>query len=540
MLYQVNSKDAAGNVTGSPVQSFATLSDTTPPTASMSQPMDGAVVSGASTIVSATASDDVGIVGVQITLDGNNLGAETVTAPYSTTWNTTQAVNGVHVLTAIARDAAGNVTTAASVTVTVSNNLTPPAITSLNQATFSEGMTGTFTITATGSPLPSVAETGALPTGVAFVNNGNGTATLSGTPAVGTGGTYSLTITASNGVGAAANQTLLLTVNRQPTITSAGGVAFIVGTPGSFTVTTIGTPPPSLTRTGALPSGLSFVSNGNGTGTLSGTPAAGSGGTYPLILTATNGVGAPATQNFTLNVNQAPAITSASSTIFTVGAAGSFTVTTTGTPTPSLTETGVLPSGVTFTTNGNGTATLSGTPASGSAGTYPLTIVAGNGISPAASQSFTLTVNAGGGTPTFAYISGSVTGAINSGSGSSTTLSVPLHLTPGAGNLLICAATWQSTTATASMSDPNNGRWLAVGAAKQGTATLSAYRGQSFLVPATVNAATTVTLTISSSVVFRAFECAEVLGARGPSVRLTGRPNTARRAPRAASRPSAG
>ena len=80
---------------------------------------------------------------------------------------------------------------------------------------------------------------------------------------------------------------------------------------------------------------------------------------------------------------------------------------------------------------------------------------------------------------------------------------------PGAGHLLICAATWQSSTATASMSDPNNGAWTAIGAAKTGVGSLSGYRGQMFYVPSAVNAPTTVTLTISSAVVFRAFECAE-------------------------------
>jgi hypothetical protein len=88
----------------------------------------------------------------------------------------------------------------------------------------------------------------------------------------------------------------------------------------------------------------------------------------------------------------APAIVSANSTTFTVGAAGSFTVTATGSPTPSLTETGTLPTGVTFTDNGNGTATLSGTPASGTAGTYPLTFTATNSAG-TANQDFTLTVS---------------------------------------------------------------------------------------------------------------------------------------------------
>jgi CSLREA domain-containing protein len=87
-----------------------------------------------------------------------------------------------------------------------------------------------------------------------------------------------------------------------------------------------------------------------------------------------------------------PSITSASSTTFVTGTAGSFSVTTTGSPTPSITRTGTLPSGVTFTDNGNGTGTLAGTPAAGSAGTYPITFTAANGVPPNATQNFTLTV----------------------------------------------------------------------------------------------------------------------------------------------------
>ena len=180
-----------------------------------------------------------------------------------------------------------------------------------------------------------------------------------------------------------------------PAITSANSTTFAVGTAGSFTVTTTGTPTPSITETGSLPSGVTFTNNGNGTATLSGTPAAGTAGSYPLTITATNGVGSPATQNFTLTVsaaNQAPAITSANNTTFTVGAVSTFSVTTTGVPAPSITETGSLPSGITFTNNGNGTATLGGTPASGTNGTYSLTITATNGVGSPATQSFTLTI----------------------------------------------------------------------------------------------------------------------------------------------------
>ena len=88
-------------------------------------------------------------------------------------------------------------------------------------------------------------------------------------------------------------------------------------------------------------------------------------------------------------VDQAPSITSAASTTFTVGTAGTFTVAASGYPTSTFTETGSLPSGVTLSSAG----ALSGTPAAGTGGTYTITITANNTITPNATQSFTLTVD---------------------------------------------------------------------------------------------------------------------------------------------------
>ena len=101
----------------------------------------------------------------------------------------------------------------------------------------------------------------------------------------------------------------------------------------------------------------------------------------------------------TFAANQAPAITSANNTAFTVGTVGSFTVTATGVPTPTLSESGTLPGGVTFVDNHNGTGTLSGTPTS--AGTYNITFSASNGQG-TANQAFTLTVSKGNTTTTVA------------------------------------------------------------------------------------------------------------------------------------------
>jgi hypothetical protein len=96
-------------------------------------------------------------------------------------------------------------------------------------------------------------------------------------------------------------------------------------------------------------------------------------------------------QSFAIS-GTAPSITSGASTSFDVLSNGSFTVTATGEPTPALSETGALPNGLTFTDNGDGTATLSGTPTTGTAGSYPVTFTASNGVAPNATQSFTLTV----------------------------------------------------------------------------------------------------------------------------------------------------
>ena len=79
-----------------------------------------------------------------------------------------------------------------------------------------------------------------------------------------------------------------------------------------------------------------------------------------VLATLDNG-----TATATLEVDEPPQITSADHATFTAGAAGSFTVTTTGQPTASLIETGSLPPGMTFTDNGDGTATLGGTPTAG-------------------------------------------------------------------------------------------------------------------------------------------------------------------------------
>src|SRR5258708_5186885 len=97
--------------------------DTSPPAVAITSPAPGATVSG-TIAVTAGASDNVGVVGVQFRYNGANFGAEATVAPYSVSADTTTVANGSYTLAAVARDAAGNVTISAPGNITVAN--TPP------------------------------------------------------------------------------------------------------------------------------------------------------------------------------------------------------------------------------------------------------------------------------------------------------------------------------------------------------------------------------------------------------------------------------
>jgi hypothetical protein len=129
--------------------------DTTLPNVSITAPTNGSTVGG-TVAVSASASDNVGVAGVQFRLDGGNLGAEDTAAPYSISWNTAAVASGSHILTAVARDAAGNVRTSTAITVTVSNDAIAPSV-SLSSPTSGFVVSGTRTVQATASDNVAVA-----------------------------------------------------------------------------------------------------------------------------------------------------------------------------------------------------------------------------------------------------------------------------------------------------------------------------------------------------------------------------------------------
>jgi microsomal dipeptidase-like Zn-dependent dipeptidase len=265
----------------------------------------------------------------------------------------------------------------------------PPSFTSDPTVTFNVNSRGSFIVTSLASPAATYTETGALPTGVIFNPSGS----FFGTPALGSEGTYPITITASNGILPNAIQNFTLIVKTTFGVTSPDTATFQAGAAGSFTITA-SSPllPASIITSGQLPKGLTF--NGN-TNTISGTPAAGTGGVYALQfqIYPTNAQGAELgflAPKLTLTVTEAPAFTSVNQFTLNTGTAASFQVKTSGYPAPTLGLSGTLPPGLEFNP---ATGLLSGTVAANGGGLYKVQLTATNAIHAAEPQSLTITVN---------------------------------------------------------------------------------------------------------------------------------------------------
>jgi len=126
--------------------------DTIPPTTSIASPANSATVSG-TVVVNATASDNVGVTQMQILIDGSVVASNTNSTSLSFNFNTTTVSNGSHAIVSKAFDAAGNVGTSSTVTVTVSNSGTVTEL--LGNGGFENGAStpAPWLLTSTHSPL---------------------------------------------------------------------------------------------------------------------------------------------------------------------------------------------------------------------------------------------------------------------------------------------------------------------------------------------------------------------------------------------------
>lgn len=212
-------------------------------------------------------------------------------------------------------DATSSVDTTAQRVCGVVTSLSPfalvqraPTFTTGSAATFTVGANGSFTIQTSGFLHPTLSVSGSLPAGISFADRNDGTATLGGVATVGSGGVYPVTVVGIE-AGLEISLPFTITVREAPAFTSPPNATFILGAPGTFQVLLRGQPTPALTRTGTVPNGLTFNAT---TGVLSGTPAAGTIGTWKIRLRATNGVGAAAQQTLTITVTKRVSVVTAS------------------------------------------------------------------------------------------------------------------------------------------------------------------------------------------------------------------------------------
>jgi hypothetical protein len=265
------------------------VTDTTAPTVSLTSPANGATVSGANVSIAATAADAVGVTGVQFRLDGANLGSQDTVAPYAATWNTTTATNGSHVLTAVARDAAGNTRTSASITVTVNNVAAnrAPVLTQPANQTGTEGAADSLALSASdpdGNPL-TFSATG-LPGGLA-INTASGL--ISGTLSFTSAGVHSVTAMVSDG-SLSHSRTFTWTVantNGAPVLTQPANQTSTTSTSVSLQLS--GSDPDGTAVTYSatgLPPGLAINAT---SGLIAGALASNSAGSYSVTARVSDG-----------------------------------------------------------------------------------------------------------------------------------------------------------------------------------------------------------------------------------------------------------
>ncbi|HWT55841.1 MAG TPA: Ig-like domain-containing protein [Candidatus Microsaccharimonas sp.] len=227
--------------------------DTTPPAAVVSNPANGATVSGA-TSVNVTASDNTGVARVEL-YRGTTLIASTPTAPYSFYWDTTTVANGTYSLTAKAYDAAGNVGTSAAISVTVNNQVadTTPPLANLTAPTANATVSGTVNVAASATDNAGVTSSELYIDGVLRASSTNGSLSFSWNTLNETNGLHTLQTKAYDAAGNVGSSSLItVTISNQGdkvapvvTITQPGNGSVITN---SLTVTATATDNTGVTR----------------------------------------------------------------------------------------------------------------------------------------------------------------------------------------------------------------------------------------------------------------------------------------------------
>ncbi len=174
----------------------------------------------------------------------------------------------------------------------------------------------------------------------------------------------------------------VFTLPLQPAqIIGANDPIFTVGISSSFEISDIGSPTPTLTEVGSIPAGISFDN-----GLFSGTASVGTGGLYPISLSAQNSIGYSNSKSIQLTVLERPSFINSAPTGTAFNSPFTFDYSVNGYPVPTFTlGSGTLPSGLAL----SGGGVLTGTP--NTSGTYSARVDTTNSLG-VTGQSFSFLV----------------------------------------------------------------------------------------------------------------------------------------------------
>jgi len=308
------------------------------------------------------------------------------TASFSWTPSFVQA--GLYSVTFYASDGVAIDSEVVAITVAEAGNQAP-VLAAIGAKNTTENILLAFAVSASDldGTIPALTSS-ALPSGAIYTDNGNGTASFSWTPSFVQAGLYSVTFYASDGV-AVDSEVVAITVaeagNQSPVLAAIGAKNTTENVLLAFatSATDIDGTIPALTSS-ALPTGATYTDNGNGTASFSWTPSFVQAGLYSVTFYASDGV-AVDSEVVAITVaeagNQAPVLAAigAKSTTENVLLAFATSATDIDGTIPALTSS-ALPTGATYTDNGNGTASFSWTPSFVQAGLYSVTFYASDGV----------------------------------------------------------------------------------------------------------------------------------------------------------------
>ena len=320
---------------------------------------------------------------------------------------------------------AANDTATQSFNIIVANTNDAPTIDSsaINSAT--EDATYTYNIVTSDidtSDSRSITAT-TLPGWLTLTDNGDGTATLAGTPLNADVGGNNVVLVVTDLASATDTQSFSINVantNDAPTFSSSGVTSALEDSAYTYNVVAndVDIGDTLAISASTIPAWLTLVDNSNGTATLSGVPDNDDVGTHSVTLIVTDNSGAgnnTGTQSFNIivaNTNDAPTIDSTAITSATEDSVYTYNVVTSDVDSGdsrSITAT-TLPGWLTLTDNGNGTATLTGTPLNGDVGGNTVVLVVTDLASATDTQSFSINVANTNDAPTFS--SSGVTSAL--------------------------------------------------------------------------------------------------------------------------------